>query len=53
LTALASQVNAWLAIFNLLPLSVLDGAKVWYWSKPAWLAAMLASASLFFLILLI
>ncbi|MGC8940675.1 MAG: hypothetical protein ACP5JY_01405 [Candidatus Nanoarchaeia archaeon] len=51
--ALAAQINAWLAIFNLIPLSVLDGAKVWYWSKGAWTAVMITAISLFVLILLL
>ncbi|MBI4095385.1 MAG: hypothetical protein HY438_00830 [DPANN group archaeon] len=43
-------VNAGLAIFNLLPFAILDGQKIWGWSKGVWLAEMLISASLFFLI---
>ncbi|MBI2040948.1 MAG: hypothetical protein HYT16_02485 [DPANN group archaeon] len=42
-------VNAGLAIFNLLPFAVLDGQKIWSWSKGVWLAEMLISGSLLFL----
>ncbi len=42
-------VNAWLAIFNLLPFAILDGQKIWSWSKGVWAAEMLISAALFFL----
>ncbi len=34
----AAVLNAELAAFNLLPLSVLDGRKVFAWSKTVWLA---------------
>jgi Zn-dependent protease len=33
---IGAQVNAWLAIFNLIPLSILDGQKVWQWSWKIW-----------------
>jgi Zn-dependent protease len=33
----AAVLNAELAVFNLLPLSVLDGRKVFAWSKPVWI----------------
>jgi len=26
-------INAWLAVFNMIPVSVLDGRKVWAWDK--------------------
>jgi len=29
-------VNSWLAAFNMLPFSVLDGLKVFSWNKPVW-----------------
>ncbi|HEB14039.1 MAG TPA: peptidase M50 [candidate division WWE3 bacterium] len=41
------QINAWLALFNLLPLGVLDGAKVLAWNKGVWVALAGASALLF------
>jgi len=33
-------VNAFLAIFNLIPVPPLDGSKVWAWSRPALAGAM-------------
>jgi Zn-dependent protease len=39
-------INLWLAAFNMLPFSVLDGKKVLAWSKPAF-------AGIFLLILLV
>ncbi len=33
-------INSWLALFNLLPFSVLDGAKVFNWNRPVWTAMM-------------
>ncbi|NQZ85125.1 MAG: metalloprotease [Nanoarchaeales archaeon] len=34
-------VNSFLGIFNMLPMWVLDGKKVWAWSKPVWTGVML------------
>ena len=42
---LGVQINLWLATFNMLPVSVLDGRKVLAWNKPAF-------AGLFLLIIL-
>ena len=42
-----AQVNAILALFNLIPLGPLDGRKVWRWSKWAWGGAALAGAGLY------
>ena len=33
-------VNSWLAIFNLIPIPPLDGAKVMKWNPAAWFAAI-------------
>lgn len=44
---IGAQVNAWLAIFNLIPLSVLDGAKVWQWSKAIWAGSFITSIAIF------
>ncbi|MEA1908463.1 MAG: peptidase M50 [Euryarchaeota archaeon] len=38
---LGVQINLWLATFNMLPLSVLDGRKVFAWSKPAFAGVFL------------
>lgn len=43
-------INAALAIFNLLPVGILDGRKVWRWNKLIYLSAALASAALMFLV---
>src|SRR3989338_3031065 len=29
-------VNVWLALFNMLPISILDGNKVFHWNKKVW-----------------
>uniref|UniRef100_A0A832DS27 Site-2 protease family protein n=1 Tax=candidate division WWE3 bacterium TaxID=2053526 RepID=A0A832DS27_UNCKA len=44
----AYQINAWLALFNLLPLGVLDGAKVLAWNWKVWFVLIAISAVLFF-----
>lgn len=35
--------NAWIALFNLIPLGILDGFKVFLWSKRVWVSAFAAS----------
>ncbi|MGB9676534.1 MAG: AN1-type zinc finger domain-containing protein [Candidatus Bathyarchaeales archaeon] len=35
--------NAWIALFNLIPLGILDGFKVFLWSKYVWVSAFSAS----------
>ena len=42
------QINAWLALFNLLPLGILDGAKVLAWNRKVWLVLISMAAALFF-----
>jgi len=37
------MVNSSLAMFNLLPFGIFDGLKVFFWSRKAWLAALLSS----------
>ena len=32
-----ARINAWLALFNLLPFCVFDGSKVFRWNKGVWL----------------
>ncbi len=44
---IGAWVNAWLGMFNLIPFSLLDGKKVWQWSKPMWGLAMLVCVGLF------
>jgi len=37
------QVNAMIAAFNMLPVSVLDGKKVWAWNKPVFFVLIIAA----------
>jgi Zn-dependent protease len=43
------QINASLALFNLIPIGVFDGAKIIRWNKYAWGAVVMASGILFLL----
>jgi Zn-dependent protease len=43
------QINAWLAVFNLIPWGNLDGFKVFIWNKRVWLIAFICSIGLFVL----
>jgi Zn-dependent protease len=38
---LGVRINLWLAAFNMLPFSILDGKKVFAWSKPAFAGVFL------------
>jgi len=40
------MLSAWMAAFNLIPISILDGAKVLWWSKHAWAAGFGISIAL-------
>jgi Zn-dependent protease len=44
--SLVAFYNAWIAIFNLIPLGVLDGYKVFVWDKKIWVSAFAASVTL-------
>jgi len=46
---IGAQVNAWLAIFNMIPISMLDGAKIWRWSKAIWGGVLGISVLMFLL----
>ncbi len=37
------RINAMIAAFNLIPVSILDGTKVWAWNKPAFLILIIAA----------
>jgi Zn-dependent protease len=39
-------INAFLALFNLIPFSVFDGRKVYYWNRRYWIILFLASLAL-------
>jgi Zn-dependent protease len=38
-----AQLNAIIAVFNLLPISILDGRKIFSWNKTAWVVSMALS----------
>ena len=44
--ASASAMNGFLALFNLLPLGILDGRKVYSWSRDVWIITFISSAAL-------
>lgn len=50
---ICAQVNAWLALFNMIPVSLLDGAKVFHWSKSIWLGFFILCLALFALTVMI
>ncbi|HIH14995.1 MAG: Conserved hypothetical membrane protein, peptidase family M50 [archaeon GW2011_AR17] len=39
-------INTWLAIFNMLPLWILDGKKVWNWNKTIYIITLVFSIAL-------
>jgi Zn-dependent protease len=40
-------INSSLALFNLIPFGVFDGAKIMQWNKAAWALAFLSALALF------
>ena len=50
---ISAQVNAWLALFNQIPVSLLDGAKVFSWSKGIWFGFFMVCIALFGLTVLL
>jgi len=53
LAIVTAQVNAWLAIFNMIPFAMLDGAKVWQWSKPLWMGFFALCVGMFAITLMV
>jgi len=47
-----AALSAWMAAFNLIPIGIFDGAKILWWSKPAWAASFLISVALSIIIFL-
>ncbi len=50
LFSLVAYVNAFLGIFNLIPIFPLDGSKVFMWNKLIWLFSVLAFVSIFIIL---
>ena len=44
--AFAAFINAWMAVFNLIPIGILDGFKVFMWNKKNWVLAFSISVIL-------
>ena len=42
-----ASFNGWIALFNLMPFGVLDGQKIFEWSKLIWAITMAAASGLF------
>ena len=42
------QVNAWLALFNMIPFWILDGKKVFAWNKAVWIGTVVLAVALLF-----
>ena len=43
LFALAAFINGWMALFNLIPFGILDGFKIFRWSKKNWVLTFTSS----------
>jgi Zn-dependent protease len=42
------QINAMIATFNLIPISILDGTKVWAWNKAVFAVLIIASVAILY-----
>jgi len=49
IVGLGIMINAWLALFNMIPFYPLDGSKVISWSFPAWLSVVLIALFILFI----
>ena len=47
LFTLGTRINTWLALFNLIPSGLLDGAKILKWNKGIWLISIAGAGGLF------
>lgn len=47
LMIIGARFNGWIAVFNLIPFMMLDGAKIFAWNKLAWILAMAAAIGLY------
>lgn len=45
--SIGASFNAWIALFNLLPFGVLDGQKIFDWSKKNWILMIFVTSILF------
>jgi len=43
---LGAAINAWIALFNLIPFGILDGFKIFLWNKKIWTTAFTTSLAL-------
>ncbi len=44
--AIGAFFNGYIALFNLIPLGILDGFKIFHWNKTAWALAFAVSVAL-------
>ena len=42
------RINAWLALFNMIPVWQFDGAKIWKWKKQVWIGMVILGLMLLF-----
>jgi Zn-dependent protease len=53
IAAISAQINIWLGLFNLIPIGILDGYKIWQWSKGIWATMLFTCLGIFFLTALV